>query len=87
MPLRATGQSGRILVGWREAVRLADWTIEGQGESLALRYTVAAADPFWSTQPATVVELNVGRVRWRWLVQGLDGRAGSVTLHGTPEQL
>jgi hypothetical protein len=75
-----------VRVGAYVALRLGPWSYtSGEGGAGVIQAEIRQVDDFWGTQPATVVELDVGARRWRWALPGVDARGGTLRVSGPPE--
>ncbi len=89
MELSLRGHEGRIKVGYQVAAVLSSFVLTPAGPNTwEVSATVKTADTFWLSQSPQVLELTVGKQRWRWAASGLkvDGGAVSGTVTGRPER-
>lgn len=89
MTLSLRGHEGRIRVGYQVAATLSSFELTPtETNHWTVSAVVVAADAFWLSQSPRVLEVIVGRQRWRWPADGLtvDGRAVSGSVSGRPER-
>ena len=74
--MRASGLSGELRVGHRQAATLGRWTIESNDSSFVLRASVFRFDEFWVYERPIDVALRIAGVEWVWRQASVqfDGR-------------
>jgi hypothetical protein len=88
--LGVKGREGRVRVGYQTAAVLGTFTLTPDTLGVwRIEASVMSTDAFWlAHQGSRVVELSVGRQRWRWRDAAVvfDGATVHGTLVGRPER-
>lgn len=87
--LTVRGTDGRIKVGYQTAATIRAFALAPVGpDEWEITGTVASTDAFWLAQPGRVLELTIGKQRWRWPAPALmvDGATVKGTVSGRPER-
>lgn len=86
------GTVGRLLVVYRQAARLHDWTLSATQDELGpvrvrIHARCSAIDRFLIAKRPLTVVLGVGQEEWRWRVERveLDGVQLSAIASGVPD--
>jgi hypothetical protein len=84
-----TGVSGQLRIANQIAAELGDWTVVPGPDpgTKAITAACVSVDAFLVAQEPDVIQLDVGRQRFRWRVTGLEIGGGTLrgVVAGAPE--